>query len=102
MGRLNIKELKDEKKTSWSSKIYSNVFSERLQKVTNSCGNVLYAAAGWAQHGFSFLGSAAWVLSTGLIVLYLPLLRALDSDRESIRMLRVSLQLWINFMSLFS
>lgn len=43
----------------------------------------------WVQHGVSFVSSYTWIFATAAVIIYLPLLRALDSDREMIRAIKV-------------
>jgi len=74
MGRLNIKE-----------KTPQNTSFMNVQNWTAG----LHRASLWAQRGFGYLSTFAWVLATGAVVLYLPILRALDSDRELIKAIKV-------------
>merc|ERR1711941_63434 len=88
MGRLNIEELKQPQKKGFFG---SFGLPEPVRRVANTWSNGLYAASMYAQQGLGYVSSFAWVFATAAVVIYLPLLRAMDSDRETIRAIRAEM-----------
>jgi hypothetical protein len=89
---LNIKELKEPDELTWFEKVTSfNIIPEKWKPRLSSWSQSLWHGMCLAQQGFGFLSKATWIIATGAIVLYLPVLRALDSDSETIRMLHVEM-----------
>ena len=86
MVRLNIEELKQPQKKGFFGSIG---LPEPVRRMANSWSNGLYAASMYAQQGLGYVSSFAWIFATAAVVIYLPLLRAMDSDRETIRAIRV-------------
>jgi hypothetical protein len=84
MVQLNIKELNEPEDKTWLQQ-----FLEAWKPKLASCSQTLWAGIGLAQRGFSQVSNVAWIAATGLIVIYLPLLRALDNEREFVELLKV-------------
>ena len=92
MVRLNIEELKTPQKKGFFGSLFSkDSVPESVRRLAGTWSNGLYAASMWAQQGFGFVGSYAWIFATAAVVIYLPLLRAVDSDRETIRAIRAEM-----------
>jgi len=91
MVKLNIDELKPQKGGFFDNLLAKESVPKSVQRWAHAFGRSLYAATMWAHQGLGMVQSGVWIFATAAVVLYLPLLRAIDSDREMIRALKTEM-----------